>query len=119
VKIRQGDGGIPLPESKHVKCLIGHSPVAYVAGTSEEMKRLPAPPALKHRKVDLGWANYCDLINGRATGRQNDNQITFYHNFGYQGLQFASVAAHLLREAKSLGLGREFPTEWFLQDIRD
>lgn len=119
VKLRQGDGGIPLPETKRLKHQIGHSPIAYIAGTEQEMKRLPPKPALKHRKVDFGWPNYCDLINGRVKGRENDRQITFYHNFGYQGLQFCSVAAHLYRLAKSQGVGREFPTEWFLQDIRD
>ena len=119
VKIRQGDGGIPLPEGGRVMRLIGHSPVAYVAGTKEEMKRLPGKPQLKHAKVDLGWKNYVDLMNGRAKGRENDRQITFYHNFGWQGLQFSSVCGYLYRKAKAMGLGREFPTEWFLQDIRD
>lgn len=119
VKIRQGDGGLPLPETPRIKKLIGHSPVAYIAGTEEEMKRLPGKPKLKHNKVDYGWPNYCDLINGRAKGRENDKQITFYHNFGNQGLQFSSVCGHIFRKAKELGVGREFPTEWFLQDIRD
>lgn len=119
VKIRQGDGGIPLPETARVRKLIGHSPVAYVAGTVEEMKRLPGKPQLDHHKVDLKWPNYCDLVFGRAKGRENDDQISFYHNFGNQGLQFSSVGAHLYRKAKKMGLGREFPTDWFLQDIRD
>lgn len=119
VKIRQGDGGIPLPETARVRKLIGHSPVAYVAGTVEEMKRLPGKPQLDHHKVDLRWPNYCDLVFGRAKGRENDDQISFYHNFGNQGLQFSSVGAHLYRKAKKMGLGREFPTDWFLQDIRD
>ena len=38
---------------------------------------------------------------------------------GNQGLQFAAVAGLVYRKAKAAGLGREIPTEWFLQDIRD
>ena len=118
VKIRQGDGGLPLTEGGRIKRLIGHSPVAYVAGTEDQMSRLPPKPKLKHNKVEYGWPNYCDLIFGRTKGRENDDQITFYHNFGNQGLQFSSVCAHLYRKAREEGVGREIPTEWFLQDAR-
>ena len=40
-------------------------------------------------------------------------------NGGTQGLQFASVAGKVLELAKEKGLGRELPTEWFIQKIRD
>jgi len=36
-----------------------------------------------------------------------------------QGLQFAAVAGKVYQLARERGLGREIPTEWFLQDIRD
>jgi len=103
-------GRLPLP--------LGHSPVAYVAGTEEEIKRLPEKPAASP-KIAQGWPNYGDLYYGRVKGRENDRQITFYHNFGNQGLAFSSVGGYLYRKVKSLGLGREFPTDWFLQDIRN
>lgn len=119
VKIRQGDYSVPLPETGRIMRLIGHSPVAYIAGTKEQMKRLPGRPPFKHRKEDQGWPNYCDLYFGRAKGRENDKQITYYNNSGNQGLQFSSLGGYLYRKAKKMGLGREFPTEWFLQDIRD
>jgi hypothetical protein len=45
--------------------------------------------------------------------------VTFFANSGTQGLQFASTAGYVVREAKKQGLGRELPTAWFLQDIRD
>jgi alanine dehydrogenase len=38
---------------------------------------------------------------------------------GNQGLQFSSVGALVYMKAKQAGLGREIPTEWLLQDIRD
>ena len=33
--------------------------------------------------------------------------------------QFHAVAGKVYELAKQAGLGREIPTEWFLQDIRD
>jgi alanine dehydrogenase len=118
VKIRQGEGGLPLAEKGRIMRLVGHSPVAYVAGTDEELKRLPPKPQAKP-KIAQGWPNFCDLYYRRAKGRENDQQITFYHNFGNQGLAFSSLGGYALKKAKSLGLGREIPTEWFLQDVRN
>jgi alanine dehydrogenase len=117
VRIRQGAGGLRLPETDRVKAEIGHSPMAYIAGTAQEMERLPS------RNTGAGFGgdypDYCDLVNGTAPGRESDEQITFYHNMGNQGLQFSSVGGLVYRKAKTAGLGREIPTEWFLQDIRD
>ncbi len=42
VKIRQGEGVAKMVESEGAKAEIGHSPFAYVAGSAEEKKRLPA-----------------------------------------------------------------------------
>jgi alanine dehydrogenase len=118
VKIRQGEGGLPLKEQGRIMRLVGHSPVAYVAGTEEEIRRLPPKPQAKP-KIAQGWPNYCDLFYGRAKGRENDQQITFYHNFGNQGLAFSSLGGYVLRKAQQLQLGRQIPTEWFLQDVRN
>ena len=117
VKIRQGVGGIKMPESDRIKAEVGHSPLAYVAGTAEEMKRLPG----KTKEGGFGgdYPDYCDLVSGKVPGRSRDDQITFYHNMGNQGLQFSSVGGLVYRKAKAAGLGREIPTEWLLQDIRD
>ena len=117
VKIRQDIGGVKMTDSESVQAEIGHSPVAYVAGTPEEKKRLPP----KTSEGDFGgdYPDYCDLVTGKALGRTKDDQITFYHNLGNQGLQFSSVGGLVYRKAKAAGLGREFPTEWLLQDIRD
>lgn len=117
VKIRQGRGGAKIAESDRVKAEIGHSPSAYVAGTPEEMSRLP--PKTSEGGFGGEYPDYCDLITGKVQGRTSDNQITFYHNIGNQGLQFSSVGGLVYRKAKAAGLGREIPTEWFLQDIRN
>jgi len=117
VKIRQGVGGLKMPETDRVKMEVGHSPLAYVAGTDEEMKRLP--PKTKEGGLFGEYPDYCDLVTGKVPGRQHDDQITFYDNMGNQGLQFSSVGGLVYRKALAAGLGREIPTEWFLQDIRN
>ncbi|HSM19042.1 MAG TPA: ornithine cyclodeaminase family protein [Hyphomicrobiales bacterium] len=117
VKVRQGTGGLNLPESERVKSEIGHSPVAFVAGTEEEMKRLP--PKTKSLGFGGDFPDYCDLVEGRCAGRETDEQISFYHNMGNQGLQFSAAGGLVYRKAKEQGLGTVLPTEWFLQDIRD
>jgi alanine dehydrogenase len=56
---------------------------------------------------------------GRVAGRANDKQVTYFINAGTQGLQFAACAGKVVELAKKNNAGREVPTEWFLQDIRD
>lgn len=60
-----------------------------------------------------------DIVAGRAQGRTSDAQITYSERGNIQGAQFYAVAAAAYEEAKRHGIGREIPTEWFLQDIRD
>ena len=93
------------------------SPTAYIAGTAEQMKRLPPPT----RSGGFGgdYPDYCDLVFGKAAGRRNDSQITYYHNMGNQGLQFSAVGGLVYKKAVAAGVGREIPTQWFLQDVRD
>jgi alanine dehydrogenase len=60
-----------------------------------------------------------DLVSGKSPTRSNNSQITFFDNLPGSGIQFAAVANVIYEKAKARGLGREIPTEWFLQDIRD
>jgi alanine dehydrogenase len=117
VKIRQGIGGLTMPETARIRAEIGHSPLAYIAGTENEMRRLP--PKTLHGGFGGDYPDYCDLVFGRVTGRERDDQITFYHNMGNQGLQFAAVGGLVYRKAKEASLGHEIPTAWLLQNIRD
>lgn len=87
---------------------------AWVVGQPDERARLPS------RKVEQGeYVHLIDVQAGRAPGRTDDRQVTLFINTGTQGLQFASVAGRVLELATQRGLGKEMPTEWFLQDIRD
>lgn len=60
-----------------------------------------------------------DLVAGRHPGRTSDEQVTWSERGNLQGAQFYAVAARIYEKARAAGLGRELPTEWLLQDIRD
>ncbi len=73
------------------------------------------------REKPRDWSRYpeiCDLIAGKAPGRTNDNQITFFLNNVGTGVQFAAMSYCAYRAAKENGMGHEIPSEWFLQDIK-
>jgi len=89
---------------------------AVVAVNAEEIKRI-ANPAVDIFSQDFPVLT--EVISGKLKGRTDKNQVTFFANSGTQGLQFASTAGYVVREAKRRGLGQEIPTSWFLQDIRD
>jgi len=60
-----------------------------------------------------------DLIEGRHAGRISADQISYSERGNLQGAQFYAVAGKVYEAARAAGLGREIPTDWFLQDIRD
>ncbi len=60
-----------------------------------------------------------ELLSGEAPGRTSDAQITYSERGNLQGAQFWAVAGKVYEAARAAGVGRELPTEWFLQDIRD
>lgn len=73
-------------------------------------------------RADAGQARlvyFEDLLAGRARGRSSPEEITYSERGNIQGAQFFAVAGAAYEQAKQRGLGRELPTEWFLQDIRD
>ena len=58
-----------------------------------------------------------ELCAGKVPGRTRADQITLYNNNTGSGTQFAAVGAVVLQRARALGLGRELPTEWFLESV--
>jgi alanine dehydrogenase len=58
-----------------------------------------------------------DLLVGKVAGRTSADQVTLFNNNTGAGTQFAAVGAAVLKRAKAMGLGRELPTEWFLEDV--
>lgn len=116
VFVQQGRERLEVPESATFRRDVGGSMGAYIGGTAEEQKRLPA--AKKQAKVDEAPV-YTDLIAGKVPGRTSREQITYYRTVGNWGVQFPAVGAVVYRKAKAAGLGHQIPTEWFLQNIRN
>jgi alanine dehydrogenase len=88
----------------------------------------PAGVATPERAEGKGWSpikeldfaslpTLPELIVGKAPGRDSPQQITcFLNNIGL-GYQFAAAGAVVYRNARTRGLGRELPTEWFTEDV--
>jgi len=106
-----------------------HAPENYVAGYGEEgihahdaidiIKKGPE----KAHEVEVEKPSWLaapelrDLCVGKAQGRANPEECTcFLNNIGI-GLQFAAVGAAVLDEARKRGIGREIPTDWFLETV--
>jgi ornithine cyclodeaminase/alanine dehydrogenase-like protein (mu-crystallin family) len=94
-----------------------HGNVGYMAGQPDERARVPNPVVDNYRGDYFSY--FMDLRAGKVPGRTSPNQITFFINAGTQGLQFAACAGKVYQLAREKGVGRELPTEWFLQDVRD
>ncbi|MFM1815102.1 MAG: Ornithine cyclodeaminase 2 [Pseudomonadota bacterium] len=129
VVIRQGTAGLQMRQTERFQAERGLSPAAFIGGTTEQMKRIPEKnpqpgfggdsPEFMDRGKGGDKPDFADLISGKAKGRTSRDQITFYRNVGNQGLQFSSVGGWVYEQARKQGMGREIPTDWFLQDIRD
>jgi ornithine cyclodeaminase/alanine dehydrogenase-like protein (mu-crystallin family) len=63
------------------------------------------------------YPDIIDVIAGRAVGRQNDKEITFFWNHIGAGFQFAAVGARVYQLALEKGLGEKIPTDWFLETV--
>jgi len=64
------------------------------------------------RFPDLG-----DLVTGKFPGRTSADQTTGFLNSLGLGIQFAAVGAKVYEMALEKGLGREIPTDWFLETV--
>lgn len=60
-----------------------------------------------------------EIVSGRKKGRTSPDDITYSERGNLQGAQFYTVAGKVYELAREKGIGKEIPTEWFLQDIRD
>lgn len=77
-------------------------------------------PGLRREK-QRDWSRYPEiqeLLTGKAPGRTSDRQITLFLNNIGTGIQFAAIGYCAYRACKEKGLGKEIPTDWFLQDIK-
>lgn len=129
VAIRQGVAGLQMKQTDVFQAERGHSPAAFIGGTAAQQQIIPQKnpnpgfggdsPEFMDRGQGGDKPELSDLISGKCKGRTSDDQITFYRNVGNQGLQFSSVGGLVFEKACEAGLGRDIPSEWLLQDIRD
>jgi alanine dehydrogenase len=129
VVVRQGTAGLQMKQTERFQAERGLSPAAFIGGSVEEMKRIPEKnpqpgfggdsPDFMDRGKGGDKPDFADLISGKCKGRTHRDQVTFYRNVGNQGLQFSAVGGFVHAQAVKHGKGREIPTDWFLQDIRD
>src|SRR6266545_4489734 len=91
---------------------------AYVAGQPEDLARIPEiqREGTFDRQKLLKFKN---LFDGKAPGRVDAEEILGVGGNNIQGIQFASVGGATYRLIREKGLGREFPTDWLLQDVRN
>jgi alanine dehydrogenase len=62
-----------------------------------------------------GLPTLADLITGKAVGRAHDGEATcFLNNLG-MGYQFAAAGHVVYEKARTQGVGRELPTDWFTE----
>jgi ornithine cyclodeaminase/alanine dehydrogenase-like protein (mu-crystallin family) len=57
------------------------------------------------------------LVNGQHPGRTSDDTISCFCNNVGLGLQFAAVGSEVLARAREAKIGREIPTDWFLESV--
>jgi ornithine cyclodeaminase/alanine dehydrogenase-like protein (mu-crystallin family) len=89
---------------------------------SKEVARLDQSPDVWEaaQKGIVQWESIHeiqDLVASKVAGRTTPDQITVFNNNTGAGTQFAALGAAVLRRARALGLGKELPTEWFLEDV--
>lgn len=92
---------------------------AYVAGQPEDLAVIPQVQRSARKLDPRKVISFKDLVSGEVHGRVNAEQIISLGGNQIQGIQFASVGGLVYQRARAKGLGKEFPTDWLLQDIRN
>jgi ornithine cyclodeaminase/alanine dehydrogenase-like protein (mu-crystallin family) len=65
----------------------------------------------------LGAPELKDVVAGKVPGRQSADEITCFNNNIGLGIQFAALGKAIFDDAKAKGMGREIPTDWFLETV--
>ena len=88
-----------------------HDPIEFLTAADRAAAPRPeAPPWIDAPELK-------DVVAGKAAGRTRADESTcFVNNIGL-GVQFAAVGAAVYEDAKAGGLGREIPTDWFLETV--
>ncbi len=88
-----------------------HDPIDLLTEGGHGASVPPKPPFW------LGAPELKDVVARKLPGRQSPNEITCFNNNIGLGIQFAALGKAVLDEAKAKGLGRQIPTDWFLETV--
>jgi len=123
--VKEAELGSPVIQKSDV--VIVHqrmgAPRNYLMGRAEpvtahdplDLLGLGPPP--KSEGILDGLPALPELVGGAVPGRTRADQITCFVNNMGAGIQFAAVGARVYHLARARGIGREIPTDWFLQDV--
>ena len=88
-----------------------HDPVDFLRGDKKSVAEQEAAPFW------IDAPELKDVIGGHVPGRTSDQEVTcFINNIGL-GIQFAAVGNAVYLAAKAKGVGKEIPTDWFLETV--
>ena len=91
--------------------IAAHDPVGFLRGDKKSAAHIDAAPFW------IDSPELKDLISGKVPGRTSPREATcFVNNIGI-GIQFAAVGNAVYLEARARGVGREIPTDWFLETV--
>jgi alanine dehydrogenase len=88
-----------------------HDPIDLLTDGGKREHAAPKPPFW------LGAPELKDVVAGKLPGRQSPNETTCFNNNIGLGIQFAALGKAILDGAISKKLGREIPTDWFLETV--
>lgn len=91
--------------------IAAHDPIDFIRGEKKSAADVDAAPFW------IDTPELKDVIGGKVSGRNSPEEITcFINNIGL-GIQFAAVGGAIYSEAKAKGVGKEIPTDWFLETV--
>ena len=91
--------------------IAAHDPIDFIRGEKKSAAEVETAPAW------IDAPELKDVIGGKVPGRNSPAEITcFINNIGL-GIQFAAVGGAIYAEAKAKGVGKEIPTDWFLETV--
>ncbi len=87
---------------------------AYFAGTDQDFAGLKSRSSFSR---SLQHTQLLDIIAGKVKGRTRQDEIIQAQGGG--GLGFVALTGLAYTKAVQLGVGRELPLEWFIQNLKD
>jgi ornithine cyclodeaminase/alanine dehydrogenase-like protein (mu-crystallin family) len=88
-----------------------HDPIDLLTDGGKARAAVPKEPFW------LGAPELKDVVAGKQPGRRSADETTCFNNNIGLGIQFAALGKAIFDDAKTKGMGREIPTDWFLETV--